>query len=271
MTSSLTATSRQRSLLLLLFVGLLLGSAGPAAAQSVDAVVENMRTQYEQQLETVDTYVVETNLYTAYSRKVSRDGESTYETQTTMKGQGGSSFTSSTTPSSAYGLQFDRLKEHATYAGTESVDGVRSHVLQVDDPSKVNPEMGRSDAEQMTYYIDAERYVPVRITMKTNQQRGQGPSPSTVTIDMKNYQTTDGLTLPHRMEMQFDADISEQQRQQMKKAMEQMENMPEQQRKQMENMMGDQMEMMKQMMAGEPIVVEVQSVQVNTELPDGVF
>jgi hypothetical protein len=36
-------------------------------------------------------------------------------------------------------------------------------------------------------------------------------------------------------------------------------------------MMGDQMQMMKQMMSGEPIVVEVQSVQVNTTLPDGMF
>jgi hypothetical protein len=271
MTLSHTATARQRSLLLLLFVGLLLGSASPATAQSVDAVIENMRTQYEEQLETVDTYIIETNLYTSYSKKVMRDGEPSYETQTKMKGQGGSSFASSTTPSSAYGLQFDRLKEHATYAGTESIDGVRVHVLQVDDPSKVNPEMGRSDAEQMTYYIDTEQYVPVRLTMQTKEQRGQNPGASTVTIDMKNYQTTDGLTLPHRMEMQFDANLSDQQRQQMKKAMEQMENMPEEQRKRMEKMMGDQMEMMKQMMSGDPIVVEVQSVQVNTELPDGVF
>jgi hypothetical protein len=39
----------------------------------------------------------------------------------------------------------------------------------------------------------------------------------------------------------------------------------------MEKMMGDKMEMMQQMMSGEPIVVEVQSVEVNVELPDGVF
>jgi len=28
---------------------------------------------------------------------------------------------------------------------------------------------------------------------------------------------------------------------------------------------------MKQMMSGEPIVIEVQSVRVNTEIPDGIF
>jgi hypothetical protein len=53
--------------------------------------------------------------------------------------------------------------------------------------------------------------------------------------------------------------------------MQQMENMPEQQRKQMERMMGDQMKTMKQMMSGEPVVIEVQSVKVNTEIPSGIF
>ena len=53
--------------------------------------------------------------------------------------------------------------------------------------------------------------------------------------------------------------------------MQQMENMPAQQRKRMEQMMGQQMEMMKQMMSGEPIAIEVQSVKVNTEIPQGIF
>lgn len=39
----------------------------------------------------------------------------------------------------------------------------------------------------------------------------------------------------------------------------------------MEKMMGNPMEMMKQMMSGEPIAIEVQSVQVNTNIPDGIF
>jgi hypothetical protein len=71
--------------------------------------------------------------------------------------------------------------------------------------------------------------------------------------------------------MQFEMNMSEQQRQKMQQLMQQMENMPEQQRKQMERMMGDQMKTMKQMMSGEPVVIEVQSVKVNTEIPSGIF
>ena len=63
------------------------------------------------------------------------------------------SFTSNTTVSSAYGLQFGRLEQHATYTGTEMIDGVQCHVLQVDDPSAVNPDMG-TEAQSMTYYAN---------------------------------------------------------------------------------------------------------------------
>jgi len=242
----------------------------PAAAQSVASIVDNMRAQYDNQIETVDTYIVETNLYTSYNRKVMENGEPTYKTQTKMKGDENTSFASTTTASAAYGLQFDRLKQHATYAGTETIDGVRCHLLQVDDPSKVNPDMG-TEAESMTYYVDAEQHVPARMVMETKGEKKRGPQASSVTINLKNYTTTDGLTLPHRMEIQLATNMSEKQRQQMQQMMQKMENMPAQQRKRMEQMMGQQMEMMKQMMSGEPIVIEVQSVKVNTEIPQGIF
>ena len=242
----------------------------PTAAQSVASVVDNMKARYDKQIETVETYIVETNLYTSYNQKVMQDGQPTYKTQTKMKGEGTTSFASTTTPSTAYGLRFDRLKQHASYAGTETINGTRCHVLQIDDPSKVDPEMG-AEAESMTYYIDAEQYVPARMVMQTKGSKGDGPEASAVTINLTNYQTRDGLTLPHRMEMQFEMNMSEQQRQKMQQLMQQMENMPEQQRKQMERMMGDQMKTMKQMMSGEPVVIEVQSVKVNTEIPSGIF
>jgi hypothetical protein len=242
----------------------------PAAAQSVASVVDNMKARYDKQIETVDTYIVETNLYTSYNQKVMENGQPTYKTQTKMKGEGTTSFASTTTPSTAYGLRFDRLKQHASYGGTETINGARCHILQVDDPGKVDPEMG-SEAEGMTYYIDAEQYVPARMVMQTKASKGDGPEASAVTINLTNYQTTDGLTLPHRMEMEFKMNISEKQRQQMEQMMKQMENMPAQQRKQMERMLGDKMDMMKRMMSGDPVVIEVQSVKVNTEIPSGIF
>jgi len=229
-----------------------------------------MRARYDKQIETVDTYIVETNLYTTYNKKVMQDGTPTYQTQTRMKGNESTSFASSTTPSAAYGAQFDRLKQHARYAGTEMVNGARCYVLEVDDASKVNPDMG-TEAGRMTYYVDAEQHLPARMVMHSQASGQNSPQASTVTINFKNYRTTDGLTLPYRMEIALTTDMSAQQREQMRQMMQQMENMPEQQRKQMEKMMGQQMDMMKRMLSGKPIAVEVQSVKVNTEIPDGIF
>jgi len=262
---------RQRSLLLLLIAGLLAGGTLPASAQSVSSIVEEMRARYDKQLETVDTYIVETNLYTSYHKKVMEGGEPTYKSQTKMKEKSNSSFATGTTPSSAYGLQLDRLKQHATYGGTETVNGVSVHVLQVDDPSKVNPEMKKGDAESMNYYIDAERYVPTRLLMNTKGKGGGGPKTSSITVNMKDYQTVDGLTLPYRMEFQFNMDMSEKEKKKMAMMIQRLENMPEKDSKRMKQMMGNQVEMMKQMLSGEPIVVEVKDVQVNTEIPSGVF
>ncbi len=179
-----------------------------------------------------------------------------------MKGEGVSSFTSNTTVSSAYGLQFDQLKQHATYAGTEMINGVECHVLQVDNSSAVNPEMG-TEAQSMTYYIHTDRHVPTRMVMKSAPSPQAGSQPSSVTIDLKNYTTTDGLTLPHRMEIHLDANISDEQRRKMTQAMQKMESLPEQQR--------DQMEMMKQIVSGDPITIDVQNVKVNAGIPEGVF
>lgn len=235
-------------------------------------MVENMREVYQQQLETVDTYIVETNMYTSYARKVTRNGEPTYETSTQMQGQSQSALASTSTPSSVYGFEFDRLKQHATYGGTETIDGTRTHVLQVDSPSEVYDDVGE-EAESMNYYIDAERHVPVRMVMQmASTQNPQDPMQGgSMTINLKNYETVEGLTLPHRMEMQVDANMSEEQQRQMEQLKKQMEDMPEEQRRQMEQMMGDGLEMMQNMMSGEPMVVEVKRVQVNVDLPPEAF
>ena len=70
MTHSHTAMLRRRLpvVLLSLVLSPLLDLA-PATAQSVESIVGDMRTQYEKQFETVDTYIVDTNLYTLYNRE----------------------------------------------------------------------------------------------------------------------------------------------------------------------------------------------------------
>jgi len=137
-----------------------------------------MRAAYEQQLETVDPYIVETNLYTSYNqctppttRRSCRTGGPTCRTRTQMKGSKASSFVANTTPSA------------------------------------VDPNRGDS-AERLTYYVDPERHVPVRMVMHPPSGQ-QGPGAASVTVNFTHYQTTDGLTLPHRMKIQVATNMSE--------------------------------------------------------------
>ena len=45
-----------------------------APAQSAQSIAEKMKAQYQDQLENVDNYVVETSMYTSYHRKAMNDG-----------------------------------------------------------------------------------------------------------------------------------------------------------------------------------------------------
>jgi outer membrane lipoprotein-sorting protein len=264
----------------------------PATAQSVESVVDRMKQRYRDQIASVDNYVVETDLYTSYHRKVMKDGTPSFETATRLKGQGGGTpFGGAQSPASQAQFEhLDRLARHATYGGTETIGGAPAHVLHVDDPSKVDPSMS-SRADRLTYYVDAEQYLPVRIQMEMPPAQGgamggtgsgssgggsnggaSGP-PQRVTIDLLDYRSIEGLMIPYTMKIETNLDetLTPQQRQQLEQLQKKLEQMPESQRKQMERMLGDQMERLQKMASGEPTTIQVRDVRVNEGLPDGVF
>jgi len=239
-------------------------------AQSAASVVAEMESRFLAQFETIDTYVVETDLYTSYNRRVEGSDPPKFESQTQIKGQGQELGGMGSASQSQY-EQFYQLADHARHTGMETVDGQRCHVLRVDDPSKLESSLeGR--AEHLTYYIDAGTYRPLRMQFEMKAQAGQA-APQSVTVNLKDYRSVNGLTLPWTIEIQTNLGetMSAEQRQQIKEMQEQMKQMDEEQRQMMERMMGDQMKQMQQMMSGEPISVQVQSVTVNEPLPNGVF
>ncbi len=244
-----------------------------AQGQTVQSVVDAMKAHHQQQLERVETYILETNLYTAYHKRVASDDQMHYMSSTRMRGAADSpmnGFTEMSSPSQIDHL--DRLGAHATYAGTERIGDAPCHVLKVTEPSALDEEFG-DNLSSMTYYVDAEMHVPVRYHA-TMDPSSDGPTPTSMTITLSDYRTIDGLTVPFRMEIKTDLSdaLSDQERKQMEQLQAQMEQMPEQQRKQMERMLGkEQLKQLQAMMSGKPTVIEVQDVKVNVPLPDDVF
>jgi len=251
----------------LLSVPLFVLAPRPTAAQSASSIAEQMKARYQEQLTDVDNYVVETTMYTSYHRTVMKEGELALQTEVKMNDEsslfsamGNAPMTTSSEPA-----HYEDLAENATYAGSETVNGVECHVLRVQDASEM-----KSDAQEMTYYVDVDRYVPVRLQTIQPPQQGEG-KPTEVVVDFEDYRTTKGITLAWRTTMQMNMDMSEEQRQKMEKMVTQIENLPEGQREMMKKQMPVSFERIRQIMSGDPITIAVKDVHVNTDIPEGTF
>jgi len=231
--------------------------AASATAQTAASVMNDVRSTAEAMFKDVDNYTMKTNTYTAYYKKKDGGGALEFVSAMQMKGQsrpmGGQAMPNQYE-------QYDKIGEHGTYVGTETVDGIDCHVVRVDDPGKVDTNL--SQAGEITYFVGVNDSFLHRMEMAGISPQGDGG----MTMNMKDYRTVDGVSLPFRMEMI--TDMSDEQRQQMEQMKQQLESMPEAQRERMQKMMGDQME---KLMNNEPIVIEVQEVVVNGDIPEGVF
>ena len=273
------------SLRLYLLAGLTLAlavvlSAPPAAAQSVDAVIDKMKAAHAEQLDVVDNYIIETNKYTSYHQKPSDDAQ-LYDTQTEWAEDAGML---QDTP-----IQFqshridpddlDRFADHATYGGEETIDGAPVHALILEDASAMMedaPQQGADMSGSMTLYVHADDYVPVRVAY-TGQMQQQGETIEVnPVIRFLDYRTTDGLTVPHRIEMQMadlDEMMSPEQQEMARDNLEQREERLDQMGEQQRAMMEGQLEQMRQILddGGVEFTIEVQRVTVNEGIPDGIF
>jgi len=258
---------RTRCLLVGCVSFLLLMLTLPANAQSVESVVSAMEDTYRSQMESVYTYILETDLYTAYHRKVSTDDGFSVETVTQMNPQNNAPMGPPTGPSTSLLDVTNDLRDHATYAGTEAVDGISCHVLTIDDPTALDSGMRSGQLEQIRYFVNAETHQPRRIIMTAAEDVQNNPT--SMTIDMLDYRTVDGLSVPYRME--FLTELPAAQKQQMQAMLDRLDQLAPERREQAMQMMGGGMEQMKNLINGDPIVMEVTAVRVNADIPDGIF
>lgn len=173
---------------------------------------------------------------------------------------------------------FPRLVDRARVQGTETVNGVRTHVLVIEDLEG----LGLSDAvpqsqgsgefapETMTMYLGADDYLIHRMRLTGSMQMGGNASEVTLVANMKDYRQVEGFYHPFLMEARLEgltAALPPEQRQKLQQMQEQLESMPPQQREQMKKMLGPQLEALS---SGQmEFTVTVKDLQVNTPSPDG--
>jgi hypothetical protein len=129
-------------------------------------------------------------------------------------------------------------------------------------------------------WVDAKRYVPLRLVMEGDMRAEGETRPITIERDDMDYQSAPGcgkLLKPMRSVMRISGVLTPEQQAQMKEAQaqlaqfeKQMAQMPESQRAMIMRQMGPQMEAMKKMVAGGGLEIENKVIEMrcNTGIPD---
>lgn len=264
----------------------LLAPTGPAVqAQSVADIVERMYDVYEAQAEGIDNYTLYQNTMgvatVSYFEKQMVDGRPIFMVKKAgapgfALGFGGGE--------NGQGDLFDvgpNLIEYGRYEGREDVDGISTHVIAVDDVSKLDlagmpgPEDMEFTPKSARFYIDTDRMVPVRMAFVGDAETDSGEQEVTMTVNLREYREVESLLIPYHMYLEVQglgAMMDDETRAQFEEMQQQLENMPPDQRQMMESMMGPQIEQLRQMMAsgGDTITMEIEvtDVRVNEGPPN---
>lgn len=260
-----------------------------ALAQSAGEVLREALDRYEAEMADVNDYTITQEVLgsevTMYAERDAGGGPLAYThylvTPSGLQGMGDDRAATS----NPY-LMLERITDEAEYGGTEDVEGIRTHVIIVDDFGDIAREMGavpeqaegEFDIDEATFYLSTDDYRLRKMTMAGTMTNDGQTSPVRFETMLSDYRTTDGFTTPYRMAMtmqgmegQMSDSEREEARQQLEQARQQMEQMPPEQRQMMERMMGDRLEQLEQMLGGDGFSMEmiVKDVAVNTGRPTG--
>lgn len=261
----------------------------PLAAQEAQEILEEARDRYRSQIEGVDNYVVIQTVMgsetTTYYEKQMVDGQPTFvlkdlRSQGMLDPEDGDMQRQLASPYRLY----TQLGERASLAGTETVDGESCYVLEVSQLGETDVEaLGGSSSDRwtpksLTVHMDTDEYVVRKFRLEGSFTQGGESQPASFTAHLRDYRTVEGLTHPFHMEVStegFGAGMSAEERAQMQKSFQQMQEkmaeMPPQQRKMMKKMMGGKIEKMMEMISSGALgfTTEVQELRVNEGPPGG--
>lgn len=254
-------------------------------AQSPKEILDEMIEQYTSSIEDVETMMMITRMEgfmesepdTTYYRKVVTDGFPNM--QVVNSG-------SETPASNYYNIQenYDALVENATYEGTETVNGREAHVLFIEDVSTLYDDMvtapeGQEQQQQAEpqsgrMYIDAEDYIPVRMSFDINYDEEYTGTADMIMSDIRNV---DGMMIPFQMEMKIDgisgsmsAEDMAEAKESMAQFEEQMKNASGLQKRIMERTLKPQMERLQKILEEGSMTMRtiIMDVQTNVTIPE---
>jgi len=253
-------------------------------AQSSQEILDNMIEQYTNSIEDVETLMmvtriegfIETEPDTTYYRKVMQDGFPTL--QTVNSG-------SESPASNYYNVQenYDAIVENSTYEGTEEVNGRQAHVLFIEDVRALYNEMvttpegqqqQQAEPQSGRMYIDAEDYIPIRMSFEINYE---GEYTGSADMMMSDIRDVDGMLIPFKMEMKIagisgsmSAEEMAETEQNIRDLEEQMKNASDLQKRIMERAVKPQLERLQKILEEGAMTMTtiIEDVQTNITIPE---
>ncbi len=253
--------------------------ADPRAAE----ILELVRQQYEQSIRNIDDYTVITEDFTARYKKVFDNGRPYFVSQVETEGFWGSissmgMHTASPMDDSDFFTpeMFSVLKENARYLGTETVDGLNTHVIFLDDMrmfSEAHDDV-EDDINELRLYFDDEHWVLRQMKFTAHEAMDDGTIQKIEPIlMMTDYQNIEGMMIPFKTIINiggFSDYMSDAEREEAVQALAEMEHeleqIPEEQREMVEQMMSGQLDQLRQMLEEDTLefIHEIKEVKVNT-------
>jgi len=268
-----------------------------AEALTAERVIENMIASYEREMEGVKDITIVTDRDITYQKRAVIEGRTLYKTRNETEMMGIKSVSiydgvyqwwvesgklkKEKMDYSPYQMVENLKTAQVKYAGTEKIDGHKTHILDIKDLNKM---MGAEGMQKVSgkLWVDAKDWVIRKMEMDTEIEDEKGEKrPIKITVRMEDFRKVNGMLMPYRtvvtVPMPGAPKMSPEEEQEMRRSLAEMqrelEQMPPGQRQMFEKMMKPQIEMMQQALggAGMEIVTTVKQVKVNTGLSDDLF
>ena len=288
-------------MLSLIVVTLVVFSASSiAGAMTADKVIENWIASYEKEMKDVEDFTIVSESPSQrninYHKRVVISGRTVYKTRNETEVMGIKSV-SIYDGVYQWWVESGKLKKEkmnygpyqmienlktaqVKYAGTEKIDGHKTHILNVRD---LNTMMGAEGMQKVSgkLWVDARDWVirKMEMDMEIEDEKGE-KRPAKVTVRMEDFRKViNGGLMPYRtvVTVSMPIELTPEEEQEMRKGLEEAQKalaeMSPEERAMMEKIMGPQIEMMLKMLAGGgiEIVTVVKDVKVNTGLSDDLF
>jgi hypothetical protein len=252
--------------------------------QTAEEILDRIADSYAEQISGIDDYTVSGRSFTSYYKKYpGPDGYPIFRTKTedTASGVSLGNMTSRFHADNMLELR-GRLSGVAEHTGRADVRGIDAHVLRLTDFTAMAP-LGSGDQQppdSVLFFVDPDGWLLVRLSI-----HGSVPTPGqqvnvTPTIDFEDFRDIQGMKVPFLTRLTMvgaQLDLSQQQVDDAQQALEKLEqrlqDMPAAQREMMLDRLRPQLERMQQIAETGTLetVFEVESVEVNTGLPDSMF